>query len=405
MNPALPFGLVVQVLVALAVVALLVTQRHRLGLLLAYNVRNLRVRWQVTLLAICGVALVVAVFVFLSSMSNGFRLALRATGSDQNALVVQKGSQSELTSGIARDKASLMAVDARVARGADGQPLASPEILVVANFKRLSDGADVNVSVRGVTPRAFEVRGGLRFLAGRAFKPGLDEIAVGERVRERFGFDVGSRVVIQRRSWNVVGVFASQGSGFESEIWGDLDAMAEPLRRTGGYQVVVLRLADKGQLGALRTALESDPQLQVEVNEERAYYEKQAGPTAGALRGLATFVSLVMGIGAIFGAMNTMYAIVAARTREIGTLRALGFSRTLILKSFGALGCLLALPAGGLSAATGGANFSELSFAFRVTPPDLVQGLVFAGVMGLLGGLLPALRAARLPITLALRES
>jgi putative ABC transport system permease protein len=415
MKGTLP-SLLVPALLALALVALLFPQRHRLGLLAAYNLRNLRVRWQVTLLAVGGVALVVAVFVFLGSMSNGFRQALRATGRADNAIVVQKGSQSELTSGILREKAALMAVDARVARGADGQPLASPEILVVANFKRLADGADVNVSVRGVTARAFEVRGGLRFVAGRAFQPGLDEIVVGERVRERFGFDVGSKVTIQRRSWTVAGVFASEGSGFESEIWGDLDVMAEPLRRTGGYQVLVLRLGDPGQLEPLRQAFEGDPQQQVSVHQERAYYEAQAGATAGALRGLALFVSVVMAIGAIFGAMNTMYAIVAARTREIGTLRALGFSRRMVLSSFvvesvalalvgGILGCLLALPAGGLSAATGGANFSELAFAFRVTPRDLVQGLVFAAVMGLLGGLLPALRAARLPITLALRES
>ncbi len=406
---------VVEALLALALLSLLVTQRERLGLLAAYNWRNLRVRWQVTLLAIVGVALVVSVFVVLASISNGFRLALRATGSEQNALVLRKGSLSELTSGIARDKAALLAVDARVARGADGQPLASPEILVVANFQRRTDGAGVNVSVRGVRPPAFEVRGGLRMVAGRAFRPGLDEIIVGERVRERFGFDVGSRVEIQRRAWNVVGVFASEGSGFESEIWGDLDVMAEPLRRTGGYQVVVLRLRDAAELAALETALEGDPQLQVEVHQERRFYEDQAGPVARGLRGLAAFVSVVMGIGAVFGAMNTMYALVSSRTREIGTLRALGFSRRLILGSFvaesvtlalvgGALGCLLALPAGGLQTAVGGANFSELAFAFRIAPRDLAQGLAFAGVMGLLGGLLPALRAARLPITAALRE-
>ena len=415
MKASLP-SLVVPALLLLALAALLVSERRRLGLLAAYNVRNLRVRWQVTLLAVFGVALVVAVFVFLGSMANGFALALRATGRADNAIVVQKGSQSELTSGIPRDKASLMAVDARVARGADGQPLASPEILVVASFKRLADGADVNVSVRGVTARAFEVRGGLRIVAGRAFQPGLDEIVVGERVRERFGFDVGSRVVIARRAWTVAGVFASEGSGFESEVWGDADVMAEPLRRTGGYQALVLRLADPAQLDALRETFENDPQLQVQVRREIEYYEAQAGPTAGALRGLALFVSIVMGVGAVFGAMNTMYAIVASRTREIGTLRALGFSRRLILSSFvaesvtlalvgGALGCLLAVPAGGLSTATGGANFSELAFAFRVTTRDLAQGMVFAAVMGALGGLLPALRAARLPITVALRES
>lgn len=407
--------LALRALLPAALLFLLLRHRDRLGLMLAYNLRNLRARWQVTLLAIGGVALVVTVFVFLMSMSNGFRLALRATGRLDNAMVVQKGSQSELTSGISLANASLIAVDPRVARGPDGLPLASPEILVVAGLKRKADGADVNVSVRGVRPQAFAVRGGIRMVSGRALRPGLDEIVIGERVRERFGLEVGSRVEIQRRQWQVVGVFASEGSGFESEIWGDLDAMAEPLRRTGGYQAVVLRLADPSALPALKEALEGDPQLQVQVTQERQYYEDQAGPTAGALRGLAVFVAVVMAIGAVFGAMNTMYAVVAARTREIGTLRALGFSRRVILGSFvaesvalallgGLIGCLLALPANGLSAATGSPNFSELAFAFRVTPADLAQGLVFAALMGLLGGLLPAWRAARLPITTALRE-
>jgi putative ABC transport system permease protein len=407
---------VVRLLLAAFVLFLLVRYRDRLGLMVAYNVRNLRVRWQVTLLAVGGVALVVTVFVFLMSMSNGFRLALRATGRVDNAMVVQKGSQSELTSGIGLESARLISIDPRVARGADGQPLASPEILVVAGLKRQADGADVNVSVRGVRPRAFEVRGGIRITAGRAFTPGLDEIIVGERVRERFGLDVGSTVDIQKRAWKVVGVFASEGSGFESEVWGDLDVMAEPLRRSNGYQAVVVRLSDPGALPAFEEALENNPQLQVQVVQERKYYEDQAGPTAGALKGLAIFVGVVMAIGAVFGAMNTMYAIVAARTREIGTLRALGFSRRVILASFvtesvslallgGLIGCALALPANGLSAATGGANFSELAFAFRVTSRDLVQGLAFAALMGILGGLLPALRAARLPITAALRES
>jgi putative ABC transport system permease protein len=387
-----------------------------MALPISYNVRNLRIRWQVTLLAICGITLVVTVFVFLIAMSSGFRLALRATGRTDNALIVQKGSSSELTSGISKENAALMMVDSRIARDTDGKPMASGEILVVASLKRKVDGADINVSVRGVPARALHVRGGIRFVKGRAFTPGLDEVIVGERAADRFGLDVGSVVPVQRHTWKVVGVFASEGSGFESEIWGDVDAMAEPLRRSGGYQVIVVRLADPSTLEAFRKTYENDPQLHVEVHQEREYYEAQAGPVANSLLGLALFVSVVMGIGAVFGAMNTMYAIVAARTREIGTLRALGFSRRSVLISFvteavflavlgGILGCVLALPANGITTATNGANFSELAFAFRITPAALLGGMTFAVLMGLFGGLLPAVRAARLPITSALREA
>jgi putative ABC transport system permease protein len=386
-----------------------------MALPITYNVRNVRVRWQLTLLAVVGIALVVTTIVFLTAMASGFSLALRATGRDDNAMIVQKGANAELTSGIGRNAAQVLLVDPRIARDDQGRPLSSPEILVVASYPRKADGADVNVSVRGVTPRAFEVRGGLRIVAGRQVQPGLPEVIVGERVRERYGFEVGSKVSIQNKPWEVVGVFAAEGSGFESEIWGDLETMAEPLRRTGGYQAIVVRLADPSTFEAFKTAWESDPQVQVSVSRERAFYEAQAGPIAGALLGLAGFVGIVMGVGAVFGAMNTMYGIVASRTREIGTLRALGFSRRAILFSFlteaailaafgGALGCLLALPANGISGATNSANFSEIAFAFRVTPPTLFAGMVFAVMMGIVGGLLPALRAARLPITTALRE-
>jgi putative ABC transport system permease protein len=387
-----------------------------MALPLSYNVRNVRQRWQVTLLAIFGIALVVTVFVFLTAMSSGFRLALRATGRTDNAIIVQRGSNSELTSGIDRGKASVFMVDSRIARGTDGQPQASGEILIVANLKRKADGADVNVSVRGVTPKAMEVRSGIKVVQGRPLTPGLDEVIVGERAADRFGLAIGSFVKIQKRDWKIVGIFTAEGSGFESEIWGDLNVMAGPMRREGGYQVVVVRLADPSTLEAFRKTLEDDPQLQVSVTEERAYYEAQAGGVASALMGLSVFVAVVMGTGAVFGAMNTMYAIVAARTREIGTLRALGFSRRSVLFSFvtesvflafigGLLGCVLALPANGVTSATNGANFSELAFAFRITPFALGIGVAFALVMGLLGGLLPAFRAARMPITSALREA
>ncbi|PYQ23173.1 MAG: multidrug ABC transporter permease [Acidobacteria bacterium] len=387
-----------------------------MALPLSYNLRNLRVRWQVTLLAIFGIALVVTVFVFLAAMSSGFRIALRSTGRPDNAIVLQKGSQSELGSGIDRGRAGLLAVDERIARGSDGQPLASGEIVVVANLSRKLDGADVNVLIRGVSLRAFDVRGGIRIVRGRNFTPGLAEVVVGARTSERFGLDVGSKVPLGNQDWDVVGVFTSEGSGFESEIWGDVSVMSEPLRRQGVFQALVVRLADPAAFDAFKKTYEEDPQVQVTVNRERKFYEDQAGPTASALMGLAVFVSVVMGIGAVFGAMNTMYAIVAARTREIGTLRALGFSRRSILLAFvmesvvlafigGLLGCVLALPANGVTSATSGANFSELAFAFRITASALATGLIFAMVMGLVGGLLPAFRAARLPIASALRAA
>lgn len=389
-----------------------------MALPLSYNVRNLRVRWQVTLLAISGIGLVVTVVVVLLAMAAGFRLALRATGLPVNAVVVQRGSASELTSWVPLRDRSVIAVDDRVARGADGQPLASPEVVVVANLPKRADGEPTNVTVRGVTPRAYEVRGGIEVTRGRRFTPGLFEIMAGERIAERMrGLDVGAKVKIQKQEWQVVGLFTSRGGAFESEIWGDADVMGPAFQRTGGSNSLVLRLKDASTLPALDKEVRGNPQMQLRVVGERKYYEDQAGPVAGPLLALAIMVAVVMGIGAVFGAMNTMYAIVAARTREIGTLRALGFSRRSILLSFvmesvflalvgGVLGCLLALPANGLTGASGNtAGFAELAWAFKVTPEIVMGGLIFAVLMGLLGGLMPALRAARLPITSALREA
>ena len=387
-----------------------------MALPLSYNVRNIKVRWQVTLLAIVGIALVVTVFVFLTAMSQGFRLALRASGRTDNAIITQKGSASELTSGISRGNAALMMVDERIARDTDGQPLATGEIVVVASLKRKMDGSEVNVTVRGVMPKAMQVHGGMSIVRGRSLNPGLDEVVVGSRTADRFGLGVGSAVKIQKRDWQVVGIFSADGSSFESEIWGDLNTMAEPLKRSGGYQSITVRLADPTTLEAFKKTYEDDPQLQAQVASERKFYEDQAGPTASALMGLATLVAVVMGIGAVFGAMNTMYALVAARTREIGTLRALGFSRRSVMFSFvtesvflavvgGIVGCILALPANGITTATSGANFSEVAFAFRITPFALAIGMAFAVTMGLIGGLLPATRAARMAITSALRSA
>jgi putative ABC transport system permease protein len=389
-----------------------------MALPLRYNARNLFVRWKVTLLAICGIGLVVTVLVTLLAMAAGFRLALRATGSPDNGIVVQRGSGSELSSFFSQEHANRISVDERVARGEDGEPLASPEIVIVANLPRRADGAPTNVTVRGVTPRAFAVREGIEIVQGVPFTPGLDEIIVGERIHARImGLEVGARASIQKREWNVVGVFVAGGGAFESEIWGSYDVMGPAFNRTGGQNSLTVRLADPAALAAFDGELQADPRMQVQMVGERQYYEDQSGPVAIPLTVLATFVSVVMGIGAVFGAMNTMYAIVAARTREIGTLRAIGFSRRSILLCFlvesvflalvgGAVGCLLAFPMNGFSTATGNtASFSEVAFAFRVTPPSLITGMLFALVMGVIGGLLPSARAARLPIASALREA
>jgi putative ABC transport system permease protein len=388
-----------------------------MALPLSYNVRNVRARWQVSLLAVFGIGLVVSVFVALLAMRTGFQQALRATGTTGNAIVVQRGSASELTSWVPLDHRNKVVVDSRVATGSDGQPLASPEIVVVGALPRRSDGVMVNVTVRGVTPRAFEVRGGIEMVSGRRFTPGLDEFIVGERIAQRIrGLDVGKTVRMQKRDWKVVGIFRSRGGAFESEIWGDLDTMAGPFRRQGGSNSLVVRLKDPASLAAFDQWIRDDPEMQLQAVQERQYYEDQAGGLSATLLFLVSFVSVTMGIGAVFGAMNTMYALVAARTREIGTLRALGFSRRSILLSFvvesvilafvgGLVGCVLAAPVNGLGTASGQTpSFSEVAFAFQITPAILTRGVALAVVMGLFGGLLPALRGARLPITSALRE-
>jgi putative ABC transport system permease protein len=381
----------------------------------SYNVRNLIVRWRVTTLAVGAIALVVAVLVVLFSMANGFRIALQATGSVANAVLTQRGSTGELTSGISFDNARAVMVDDRVLRDDLGNPLASPEVFVVAALPRKDTGSATNVSLRGIKPIATRVRQGVRIIRGRMFTPGLSELIVGRKAADRYaGVEVGSRVRFQRREWVITGVFEANGGGFESEIWGDLDVIAPSFQRRSGYQSVTLRLKDPSAVTRFNDELAKNPRMQVQLIQERKYYDDQSTQVSGPLMALAIFVALVMGIGAVFGAMNTMYAIVAARTREIGTLRALGFSRFSILVSFvtestllalvgGALGCLLAIPANGLTTAAGGANFAEISFAFRITTPTVITGMVMALLMGIAGGLLPAWKAARVPVTAALR--
>jgi putative ABC transport system permease protein len=387
-----------------------------MALPLSYHLRSLTTRWQVTLLSIGGIALAVAVLVSLLAMASGFAIALRATGRTDNAIILEGGAVSEVMSGIPVDALGPIVDDAATLKEGGGPMQVSPEILSLISLPRVGDRTEANVGVRGVTSAAFDVRGGIKLVEGRRFAVGPAELIVGVKARERFDLGVGSRIEIRRRPWAVVGVFASDGSGMESEIWGDLHTLAGPLRRTGMFQAIVLRAGDQASVDRLAVALTSDRRLRVQAKQERQFYEEQAGGVVRALTGLALFVALIMGLGAAFAAMNTMNGIVASRTREVATLRALGFSRGAVLLCFvtesallaligGALGCLLAIPANGWTGATSGANYSELAFAFRTTPLALGAGLVFALVVGILGGLLPALRAARLPIAAALREA
>lgn len=384
---------------------------------LSYNVRSVRSRWRLTLLAVLGIALVVAVFTVLLAMSEGFATALRSTGRTDNAMIVLRGSNSELGSQVRLDHRKMILDNDLLFRRPDGQALASWEWVVILALPRKSDGRRTNVTLRAVPPQAFEVRGGIRVTAGRRFTPGLDEVIVGRRIMDRVGgLELNGRLKYQHKRLVIVGVFESDGAAFESEVWGDFDTLGALFERGVGSNSLVVRMKDPAQIPALDRWIRAQPGMPLRALSERKYYEDQAGPVAKVLKGLAAMVALVMGIGAVFGAMNTMYAIVAARTREIGTLRALGFSRVAVLLSFmlesaflaiigGVLGCLLAFPMHGFSTGTSNIQtFAEIAFAFRITPGIVAASLVFAGVMGVAGGLLPALRAARMPIAGALRQ-
>ncbi len=350
-----------------------------MALPLSYNIRNLRQRWKVTLLAIFGIGLVVAVFVTLLAMETGFRIMLRSTGSPLNGIVTQRGSMSELTSWINIGDADVIKVDPRVARDSNGKPMASCEVVVLTTRPRKSDNQPANITFRGVSPEGFQVRNNVKIVEGRNFTPGLYEAIVGKKIADRVnGLNIGDSFSVQKRTFKIVGLFTADGSSFESEIWGDYDAMAPAIGRNGGCESLTLRLSDPKTLASFDKEVRASPRVQLQIDSEPKYYENLAGPTAGALLGLAAFVAVVMGIGAVFGAMNTMYAIVSQRTREIGTLRALGFSRLSILVSFvmesvmlaligGVLGCLVALTMNGYTAGTGQTqSFSEMAFAYKI---------------------------------------
>jgi putative ABC transport system permease protein len=387
-----------------------------MGLIASYNLRSMLVRKGTAAMTAGGIAMVVAVFVMTLAIAQGFRATLVASGSLQNAIVLRKGATAESLSAVLRSDVPLVESLPQVARAADGHPLASPELVVAIALPRQSDNQPANVPVRGVGSRAYDVRDTLAIVDGRRFTPGTREINVGKMAVARFtGLTLGSDVKFGAATWKVVGIFTAADASFESEIWGDIDLMGPAFQRAG-YQSITVKLVDPATFDSFKTAIESDPRLYLQPQREQDYYTAQSAAMTTVIRVFGSFVTLILSIGAVFGAMNTMYAAVAYRTREIGTLRALGFSRFRIVTAFiaestalaligGLIGCMLALPVHGLSTGTTNfTSFSEVAFKFRITPLLLVGGLSFAALMGAAGGLLPALRAARIPVARALRE-
>ena len=387
-----------------------------MGLIANYNLRSMIVRKSTAAMTAGGIAMVVAVFVMTLAIAQGFRATLVASGSPDNAMVLRKGATAETTSGVLKTDVPLVESLPQILRSPDNRPLASPELVIAIALPRQSDNQAANVPVRGVGPRAFDVRSTLRMTEGRRFTPGTREINVGRLAVGRFkGLTIGSDVKFAASTWKVVGIFTADDGAFESEIWGDVDLMMPAFQRNG-YQSIIVKLVDPEVFDAFKAAVESDPRLYLQPQRERDYYTAQSLAMTTVIRIFGTFVTLILSIGAMFGAMNTMYAAVAYRTREIGTLRALGFSRMRIVTAFlaesialaligGIIGCLLALPVHGVSTGTTNfSSFSEVAFKFRITPALLVGGVIFSALMGALGGLLPAIRAARIPVARALRE-
>ena len=387
-----------------------------MALPLKYNFRNLTVRKSSTFATAFSIGLTVGVFLMVMALARGIDLTLTSSGEPLNLIVMREGSTAELNSSISRENLNnLIYLDGVVREG--DQPLVSPETLTLIYKARKGQSQGSNVTIRGIGPMSNKLRSGFKTVAGRMFQPGLAEAVVSRRISERFqGLDVGDKFRIQATDYAVVGLFEAGGKAFESEIWVDVNSLASATKRET-FSSVLMRAKDETALGSLAKRITDDQQLHLKAVPERTFYEDQQGVASGALKGLAIFIALIMAVGAGFAGMNTMYAAVARRTKEIGTLRVLGFRRRSILIAFVlesvaiavigvGIGILLALPLNFVS--TGTANFttfSEIAFNFRVTPGLMLSGLIFGIGIGFLGSLLPSIRASRFRIVDALRSS
>jgi len=366
---------------------------------------------------VIGIAGVVAVLVGVLSIAAGFRQAMAVSGSADGAIVLRSGADSEMVSGLSRESIRVIADSPGVARAAQG-PLASAELFVIINLPKRSTGMDANVPLRGVEAAALLVRDQVRIMQGRMFDWGKDEVIVGAGcAREFAGLDIGSIIKVGRYEWPVVGIFSANGGVSESEIWTDAKVLQAAYNRGDSFQSVYAKLDSADAFQSFSNSLTSNPQLGVKVLRQAEYYAEQSETLTRLITTLGFLIALLMAIGAVFGALNTMYSAVAARTREIATLRALGFGRGAVVVSLMIESLLLALVGGAIggslayiafnnfhTSTMNWQSFSQITFAFRVTPALLVRGVVWAALIGLIGGLFPAIRAARLPIAAALRE-
>ncbi len=383
----------------------------------SYTLRNLWTRKLTTLLTAGGMALVVFVFATVLMLEEGLRKTLVDTGSYDNVIVIRRSAQTEVQSAIDRAQASLIESQPEVALGADGERMVSKETIVLVNLNKRDSDKPTNVMVRGVGPRSLTLRPQVKIIAGRMFRPGASEIVAGRNAAERFkGAGIGETLWFGQREWQVVGTFDAGKSGFDSEIWGDADQLMQAFRRPI-YSAMVFKLNDTAQFDALKARLESDQRLTIEAKRETVFYADQSDALATFIRYLGVTLSIIFSVGAIIGAMITMYASVASRTAEIGTLRALGFRQSSVLAAFLLEALLLGVVGGcvGLFLASfmqlftistmNFQSFSELAFSFTLTPAITVKTLLFAMVMGVVGGFLPAVRASRLRIVDALRAA
>jgi putative ABC transport system permease protein len=382
-----------------------------------YNIRSVRARWTSTIVAVLGIAGTVGVFVAMLSLAKGFQATLVSSGSADNALIVRGGATSEMTSGVGLDSVKIIQDAPGIARGSDG-PLVTPEAVLMAPIPLISTGTEANVQLRGVSPNVLDIRKKIKIIQGRMFKPGLAEVTVGKNANTTYaGLTLGNTISLGTQRFQVVGVFDAGGSSFDSEVWGDAHLFSGAYGRPdNSFQSVTVHLTSPAALTQLKDAVTTDPRLNVDVSREIDYYAKQSTAMTTLITILGTFVASIMAIGAVFGALNTMYSAVADRGREIATMRALGFGGPSVVFSFlieallisfigGLLGCLAVLRLNGFTTSTiNFQTFSNLAFAFKITPGLVVGGIIFALVMGVVGGIFPAIRAARLPVATALRE-
>ncbi len=384
---------------------------------ISYNFRSIRARWTSTIVAVLGIAGTVGVFVAMLSLANGFRATLVASGSPGNALILRAGSPTEMMGGVTLDSVRVVQDAPGVARDSSG-PLVTQEVVGVMPFPLITTGTDANVQVRGVSSNVLRIRTFAKVTEGRMFQPGLSEIVVGRNAsRTYIGLTLGNTVQFGGGRWQVVGIFDAGGSAFDSEIWCDAKLLNEILKRPDNvFQSVTVHLASPQTFQQFKDAVTSDPRMNVDVTREIDYYAKQSTTMTRLITVLGGLVAAIMAIGAVFGALNTMYSAIAERGREIATMRAVGFSSSNVILSFlfealsislvgGILGCLAVLPLNGFTTNTMNfQTFANVAFAFKITFDLLLLGIVFALVMGVLGGMLPAIRAATRPVAVALRE-